>query len=148
LEALRSRGAGWSDLGADDLGDVVATSEKNRFELEGARVRARYGHSVPQRLARVEAPPPDLLFHGTSPRAWRAIADRGLVPMRRQYVHLSADVATALQVGRRKAAEPVLLRVYARVAAAAGVRFYLGNELVWLADAVPAEFVERAVEQP
>jgi putative RNA 2'-phosphotransferase len=68
--------------------------------------------------------------------------------MRRQYVHLSADVATALQVGRRKAAEPVLLLVHARAAAAAGVRFYLGNELVWLADTVPAEFVERASGQP
>jgi putative RNA 2'-phosphotransferase len=65
----------------------------------------------------------------------------GLLPMARQYIHLSVDQATAIEVGRRKARNPALLRVLAGKAYADGIRFYEGNEKVWLADAVPPEFI-------
>jgi putative RNA 2'-phosphotransferase len=62
--------------------------------------------------------------------------------MGRQYVHLSVDKATAEQVGRRKAEVPILLAVNADEAFANGIAFYLGNDLVWLADFIPAAFIE------
>jgi putative RNA 2'-phosphotransferase len=62
--------------------------------------------------------------------------------MRRQYVHLSTDEATAVQVGLRKADQPVILRISAQQASGSGVPFYPGNEQVWLADHVPAEYIE------
>lgn len=62
--------------------------------------------------------------------------------MGRQYVHLSVDIATAEQVGRRKATAPMVLRIRAEAAHGAGVRFYRGNDRVWLADAVAAAFID------
>ncbi|MFO0264450.1 MAG: RNA 2'-phosphotransferase, partial [Planctomycetota bacterium] len=44
--------------------------------------------------------------------------------------------------GKRKAKEPVLLRVRSLEASESGVAFYEGNEKVWLADAIPPEFIE------
>jgi putative RNA 2'-phosphotransferase len=64
--------------------------------------------------------------------------------MGRQYVHLSADRETASSVGLRKGASPVILVVDAATAAAAGITFYEGNDLVWLADYVPARHIEDA----
>ena len=61
--------------------------------------------------------------------------------MGRQYVHLSVDSTTAREVGRRKASQPVILRVLAGNAHVNGFRFYEGNEKVWLADHVPAKFI-------
>lgn len=143
LDALHRRGGAWRDVAVADLHAMVEASAKRRYELEGGRIRARYGHSVPGRLAGEPAPPPATLFHGTSPAAWGSIRTQGLVPMRRQYVHLSVDVATAREVGRRKDPRPVVLTVAAERAAAAGVPFYRGNDQVWLADAVPAQYLER-----
>lgn len=60
----------------------------------------------------------------------------GLPPMRRQYVHLSIDRATARAVGRRKAR--------AAVAPRAGIAFYAGNDKVRLADRVPPQFIAPA----
>ncbi len=60
----------------------------------------------------------------------------------RQNVHLSTDEATAAEVGKRKAKEPVLLRVLALEAFEKGVPFYEGNDKVWLADAIPWQFIE------
>ena len=144
LDALHSKGPAWEHLAAPDLAELIAASSKRRYELDGDRIRALYGHSVPGRLTREAAQPPEQLFHGTSPRAAGSIREQGLVPMRRQYVHLSVDVGTARQVGRRKAPEPVLFVVRAAEAAADGVPFYRGNEQVWLADAVPAQYLSVA----
>ena len=62
--------------------------------------------------------------------------------MGRQYVHLSTDKITAEQVGKRKVSEPVILHIRADEAYKAGVSFYRGNDLVWLADMIAPEFIE------
>ena len=123
---------------------MITRSVKRRYEIQGTSIRALYGHSVPARIEKVRAPPPPVLFHGTAATAVGRILREGLRPMRRQYVHLSVEVDTARQVGRRKGPEPVVLRVAAGPAAADGVAFYRGNEMVWLADAVPPAFLTRA----
>lgn len=141
LDALHSHGPAWAHLQVADLARMIEAATKRRYELDGDRIRALYGHSVPGRLAKEEGVPPDVLFHGTSPEAWALIRDGGLVPMRRQYVHLSATPDVALLVGRRKASRPLLLLVDAGGATRDGVRFYRGNDQVWLADAVPARYL-------
>jgi putative RNA 2'-phosphotransferase len=141
LAALRGRGSDWAGLTETDVAAMVESSPRRRYELAGDRIRALYGHSLPGRLVRVQATPPQVLFHGTSSHAWGAIRATGLVPMGRQYVHLSADQHLAIQVGRRKASAPVVIRVRAGEAAADGVPFYRGNEHVWLADEVPSPYL-------
>jgi putative RNA 2'-phosphotransferase len=141
LVALRERGGWWASIDRARIEETVGLSPKRRFEINGDRVRALYGHSVPGRLSRVPARPPPRLFHGTAPQTVDVVLRDGLRPMTRQYVHLSADVDTAVQVGSRKAASPVVLQVDAAGAADAGVVFYRGNDHVWLADGVPERFL-------
>ena len=141
LNALRDERREWRDLSRDDLAAMIAASAKQRYKLQGERIRAFYGHSTPEPLKRLPAEPPAILYHGTSPAAWPSIQAEGLRPMNRQFVHLSTDVETALQVDRRKAAFPLLLRIDAASAHAQGVTFSHGNQRVWLADAIPARFV-------
>jgi putative RNA 2'-phosphotransferase len=141
LVALRQEAPAWSTLSERDLLDVIADSSKQRHEMAGGRVRALYGHSLPGKLRRTAAEPPGQLFHGTSPEAAARIMESGLMPMGRQYVHLSVDRAMADAVGGRKAKSPVILTVRARDAWAVGVPFYAGNDKVWLADRVPPAFL-------
>jgi RNA:NAD 2'-phosphotransferase (TPT1/KptA family) len=60
-------------------------------------------------------------------------------------VHLSADWDTAVQVGRRKGEELVVLSVCALDAHNAGVSFFVGNASVWLAAAVPVRFISHPI---
>ncbi|MDR3510263.1 MAG: RNA 2'-phosphotransferase [Caulobacteraceae bacterium] len=142
LAALRAENSSWASLSQADLAQMIARSDKKRHELNDGRIRALYGHSTPQRLLREPAEPPSVLYHGTSPETAEQIVREGLKPMGRQYVHLSIDTATAEQVGRRKAKAPVIMRVKAEAAHVGGVPFYRGNDLVWLADAIPPAFIE------
>lgn len=141
LAALRFERPEWQDLTAADFAEVIRTSTKTRYEMADGRIRALYGHSLPGKLSRVAALPPNRLFHGTSPRALEAISRAGLQPMARQYVHLSPERADAVAVGRRKHPQPILLLVDAAAAAKSGFAFYAGNDKVWLADEVPWRFI-------
>ncbi len=144
LTALRQQGPEWGDLVRADLERMIAGAQKRRHEVSGERIRALYGHSLSVQLQRRRATPPSILFHGTAPGVAEIILRDGLRPMGRQYVHLSVDNQGALEVGRRKASHPVLLRVRALAAHQRGEVFYVGNEKVWLADFISSEFIERS----
>lgn len=120
---------------------VMELSDKQRFEIVDRKIRARYGHSVQRKVVKRMVVPPDVLYHGTAQRFLSSIMDEGLLPMKRQYVHLSADVETAVQVGRRRDGRPVVLRVDAKRARADGICFYEGNDATYLADRIPPEYL-------
>jgi putative RNA 2'-phosphotransferase len=130
----------WKDLAAEDFAEVIAASSKRRHEMADGRIRALYGQSMPGKLARTASTLPALLYHGTSAKAAEAIRQAGLQRMARQYVHLSNNRADAIEVGRRKHPQPIILVVNAMEAAKAGVAFYVGNDKVRLADRVPWKF--------
>jgi putative RNA 2'-phosphotransferase len=139
--ALRRERRELANLEEADLVHMIECSGKCRHEIDSGRIRALYGHSVPGKLKRTPASPPEVLYHGTAPESVQLIMASGLLPMGRQYVHLSVDEVTAAEVGRRKARKPTILRVLAANAQAEGTRFYEGNEKVWLADRVPPEHI-------
>ncbi|MFC4639092.1 RNA 2'-phosphotransferase [Deinococcus hohokamensis] len=120
---------------------VVATNNKQRFTLDGERIRANQGHSVPVDLDLLPVAPPPVLYHGTHPGALEAIAREGLRPMKRHHVHLSLDLETARQVGARRG-RPVILTVQAGAMHEAGHHFYRSHNGVWLTEAVPPEFLQ------
>ena len=62
--------------------------------------------------------------------------------MERQYVHLSPDTETAICVGTRHDARPVVLTIRAAEAHAAGIEFYQADDAVYLTKRVPPEFLE------
>jgi putative RNA 2'-phosphotransferase len=140
---VRSLSAPGNPVTRADVEDVVRHGSKQRYELDGERIRARYGHSVEGRVDLPVGDPPPELFHGTAPRTAAVIVQEGLRPMGRQFVHLSADEETARRVGARHGGRPVLLVVDTLAAAASGVVFRHGNEDTWLADEVPARFLRR-----
>jgi len=146
-EVMRALAAAGLADRLEQLHEVVAESDKNRFELsaDGTRIRARQGHSVAVDLDWPVTKPPEFLFHGTVERSLAAILADGLKAMKRHHVHLSPDVATAAIVGLRRG-PPVILRVDAAKMAAEGHIFRLSGNGVWLTDHVPPRYIERLSE--
>lgn len=133
----------WRDLSREQLETMVERAPKRRHEIDGDRIRALYGHSVPGRIVKTTGVPPAVLFHGTAASSVPAILTDGLCPMGRQFAHLSADRETAHAVGLRKDAAVAILVIRAAEAHAQGVRFWQGNQMVWLADYIPPAFISE-----
>ncbi|HUV84834.1 MAG TPA: RNA 2'-phosphotransferase, partial [Methanosarcinales archaeon] len=59
--------------------DIVLADNKNRYELDGSRIRARQGHSVDIDLSLEPKSPPESLYHGTVQKFIDAIMKDGLI---------------------------------------------------------------------
>ncbi|MFI0144625.1 RNA 2'-phosphotransferase [Streptomyces globisporus] len=123
-----------------ELDHVVTVYDKRRFAVDGDRIRANQGHTVAVDLDLPPAEPPAYLYHGTVARVMDAIRAEGLRPMTRHHVHLSPDRETATRVGARRG-RPLVLTVDAGAMHRAGHVFRVSANGVWLADAVPPEFL-------
>ena len=123
-----------------DLEQIIKQSDKKRHEIVGDKIRALYGHTLPQIIKKEPGIPPTILYHGTTHKALPQILQSGLKPMQRQYVHLSVDIETATSVGKRRDSNPIILKINADAAQKAGIQFFIGNEKVWLCKEMPKEF--------
>ncbi|BDI29877.1 putative RNA 2'-phosphotransferase [Capsulimonas corticalis] len=141
IAGMRTLGK-WSRVTEEQVREVVRDSDKQRYEIVGEKIRARYGHSVAEAVSYEPIAPPEILYHGTARRVVDAIRAEGLRPMNRQYVHLSSEIEQARIVGARHDARPVILTVRAGEAHAQGVRFYNPEPRLYLADLVTPEFID------
>ena len=123
-----------------DIDALLALPGRKRFESVGRRIRALYGHTAIHPTY-TPAIPPDVLYHGTAPENLDAIRREGLQPVQRQYVHLAATPETARQIALRHTDAPVILRVDAASAHAAGVTFYHPEENIYLCEVIPAALI-------
>ena len=142
LDALH-RTEKWSNICEADLNEMIEKAEKKRHELAGGKIRAFYGHSIPMKILKEEKVPPNVLYHGTARRFLESINENGLLPQSRQYVHLSQDIETAENVGMRHDDKPCVLIINAQMAWKDGIKFYFGNEKVWLADTIPGRYIRK-----
>jgi putative RNA 2'-phosphotransferase len=133
---------GWGFLREDHLREVAYDGP---FELSEGRIRSR----EPQRLAgffqEAQAPgqgePPAILYAAVRRKAYPVILEHGLTAPEGSRVILAASREFALKVGLRRDTEPVMIEVRAAEAAEAGVSFQRAGELLYVAEAVPREFV-------
>lgn len=126
------------------LQHIVETNPKKRFAFSEDQqlIRASQGHSVAIDLGYTSQQPPEFLFHGTAEKSVSSILENGLEKRSRQHVHLSIDIETATKVGQRHG-KPLILKVQADRMFKDGFAFFLSDNGVWLADVVPAEYIEK-----
>jgi putative RNA 2'-phosphotransferase len=125
-----------------ELDRIVREDDKQRFAFDasGTRLRASQGHSLAVTLDYPSLPPPPLLYHGTVARSIDAIREQGLQALERQFVHLSADIATAKNVGKRRG-KPIVLTIDSTAMADEHFAFHLSANGVWLTREVPPRFI-------
>ncbi|MEG0870022.1 MAG: RNA 2'-phosphotransferase [Hafnia sp.] len=124
---------------------IVADDAKGRYGLseDGVRIRCVQGHSSTSvKIKHTTKIPPPVLYHGTASRFYEAIMKKGLLPGKRQHVHLSTESSTAIEVGKRHG-EPVVLQIDTRAMVNKGYSFFLADNGIWLIESVPAQFIQR-----
>lgn len=129
------------------LEKIVDTDAKRRysFNTDKTKIRANQGHSIPVDVELRKMCPPDILWHGTGAKYVSSIDEEGLISKSRLYVHLSGDIETAIQVGRRHG-KPVVYQVDTRKMHEAGYIFYQSVNGVWLTERVPARFLHKYIQ--
>lgn len=131
------------DLNKSILDFIVSNNAKKRFSYntDSSKIRASQGHSVKVSLGYEAKEPPLKLYHGTGIHSVESILKTGLESRKRQHVHLSNDIDTALKVGQRHG-KPFIFEISAREMSLEGHDFFLSQNNVWLTDSVPPHFIK------
>ena len=139
LSGLKSKN---HEISFDQLKQLVASNDKQRYSFneDQTRIRANQGHSLNLDLQLEAQEPPEMLYHGTATRFLDSINEKGLIKGSRHHVHLSSNESTAQQVGSRHG-KPVVLKIASGEMYKDGYVFYCSENLVWLTDKVPTEFI-------
>lgn len=131
------------EFSKDTLETIVKTDKKQRYSFSQDRtlIRANQGHSIPVDVELEKKEPPKVLYHGTGIKSVKAIQEQGLLPIERLYVHLSTDVETATNVGKRHGT-PVIFKVNAEQMQKDSYDFFQSVNGVWLTKEVPVKYLE------
>ena len=131
------------EFNKDTLETIVKTDKKQRysFSQDKTLIRANQGHSIPVDVESEKKEPPKVLYHGTGSKFVKSIQEQGLLPMERLYVHLSSDVETATNVGKRHGT-PVVFQVNTEQMQKDGYDFFQSVNGVWLTKEVPTKYLE------
>ena len=131
-------------LTKESLEQIVAEDKKQRYSFNEDKtlIRANQGHSIPVDVELPETEPPEILYHGTAEKFEADIDRMGLIPKSRLYVHLSGDIDTAINVGKRHG-KPVIYEVSSGKTHRDGIVFYRSVNGVWLTKSVPVEYLKK-----
>lgn len=138
LQALREEQE-WRFLGRGHLNELLHAGYREEFEIMGDRIRCKNPKAglAPEPVVS----PPPRLYCAVRPRAHPVVLERGLRPVRGQWLILARTKELAIKIGKRKDQKPVLLEVRAQEAAQRGVRFHCFLLDLFLVEELPADLL-------
>lgn len=127
----------------DEIKEIVITNNKQRFEYNNTKtkIRARQGHSIDVMVDLTEVTDCEVLYHGTSSRFIKRILEEGLKKQSRNYVHLSYDIKTASDVGKRHGGDLCIIKIDAKQMINDGNKIYISNNGVYLTEYVNPKYM-------
>ena len=119
---------------------LIESDIKRRYEAEGSRIRARYGHSVNVDL---DYPGNEFayLYYGVSLEEVDMLLENGITPLRQRYVHLSTSYRKAHEAASVHTDNPIVIEVDAESAQQDGLFFMNVNDDIVLTDEVPPDYL-------
>ena len=126
---------GWRSFRQASINEMMISLPNPPFEIRENRIRAKERERIPKRMA-VENYP-KILFTCIRQKAVFSVLDKGIHPMGRNHVILSAHRKMALRIGRRIDASPTLLTVHVQSAMQEGTLFLQAGKDLFLARSIP-----------
>lgn len=120
---------------------LVESDTKDRYQILGSHIRARYGHSVDIDL---DFPENDMeaVYYGASQEEADIILESGIKPVQQRYVHLSTSYEKAEEAASIHTENPVIFKVDAFAAMNDGVDMMIVNQYIVLSEEIPPHYLE------
>lgn len=121
--------------------EIVESDDKGRYAIEGSRIWATQGHSIPVVVRHERLTEAGIIFHGTKQKHLDSIKRTGLIAGDRLHVHLSADIETATAVAERRKGSSVILKIDGNRLLADGHEILRSSNGVLLSGSIPWEYI-------
>ena len=140
-DAIKKRRIDFHWLREKHIRAIAKTDEKGRYQLEGEKIRATYAHTIDIDLS--DLPPADRneLYYPVTEEEAEIVLEQGLYPIDRNKVHLSGSVEKAVEAGKIRTDNPVILKIDAAKAIKDGVKILKAGNEVYIADEIDAQYL-------
>ncbi len=122
---------------------IIETDNKGRYEFRDGKIRATYAHSFEVRLDLPAGGTPDQLYYPTTAEEVDIVLETGLKPSDRKMVHLSKGIGDAVNAGRVRTPDPVIIEVDSRAASSDGIIIQKAGRTVYLTTEIPPKYLTR-----
>jgi putative RNA 2'-phosphotransferase len=143
VNALQSKQRRYHWVRPHHIVAIIETDSKGRYEYRDGMIRATYAHSFQVDLDLPSGGTPDKLYYPTTKEEVDIVLEVGLKPSDRKMVHLSRGIGDAVNAGRVRTPEPIILEVDSRGATEDGIVIQKAGRTVFLTTDVPPKYLTR-----
>ena len=147
IEAIGIGRSGFNWLRIHHIEALVETDQRGRYQIDGGMIRATYGHTIDVNPDDLPLADIDEFFYPVTEEEVDIILEGGLSPTDRRKVHLSGSLEKALEAGRVRTENPLILKIDGKKAKKDGLKIYQAGTDVYLTDAVDAKYISKAKDK-
>ena len=146
VEAIGISRSGFHWLRNHHIDAIALTDPKGRYQIDGGMVRATYGHTIDVNLDDLPLADIDEFFYPVTEEEIDIILEGGLNPIDRKNVHLSGSIEKALEAGRVRTEEPLIIKIDGTKAKKDGIKIYHAGKDVYITDRIDAKYISKVDE--
>ena len=146
IEEIGTSRSGFNWLRSHHIEALVTTDQRGRYQIDGGMVRATYGHTIDVNLDDLPPAEIDEFFYPVTEEEAEIILEGGLRPTDRKKVHLSGSIEKAIEAGRVRTEEPLILKIDGKKAKKDGIMIYHAGKNVYVTDGIDAKYLSQVKE--
>jgi putative RNA 2'-phosphotransferase len=146
IEAIGTSRSGFKWLRVHHIEAIVITDQRGRYQIDGGMMRATYGHSIDVILDDLPLAENDKFYYPVTEEEADMIIERGLHPVDRKNVHLSGSIEKAIEAGKVRTDEPLILCIDGVKARENNIKIYQAGKDVYITDSIDAKFISKVDE--
>lgn len=146
VEALGISRSGFDWLRVHHIEALAKTDPRGRYQIDGGMIRATYGHTIDVNLDDLPIAELDEFFYPVTEEEADIIVEGGLHPTDRRKVHLSGSIEKAIEAGRVRTEEPLILKIDGVKARKDGINIYHAGKDVYVSDEIDAKYLSKLDE--
>jgi putative RNA 2'-phosphotransferase len=146
VEAIGVGRSGFHWLRNTHIEAIALTDPKERYQIDGGMIRATYGHTIDVSLDDLPPADNDEFFYPVTEEEIDIILENGLNPIDRKHVHLSGNIEKAIEAGKVRTEEPLILRIDGAKAVKEGIKIYRAGKDVYVTDHIDAKYISKVDE--
>ncbi len=144
LESIGTSRSGFDWLRAHHIEALVKTDPRGRYQIDGGMIRATYGHTFDIDLSDLPLAEIDEFYYPVTEEEADIILEGGLYPTDRTKVHLSGSIEKAIEAGKVRTEDPLILKIDGKKARKDAVNIYHAGKDVYVSDGIDAKYISKA----
>jgi len=147
IDAIGTSRSGFTWLRPSHISALVETDPRERYQIDGGMIRAKYGHSINVDLSDLPISDVNEFYYPVTEEESDIVIESGIRPIDRKKVHLSTTIQKAIEAGRVRTEVPMILRIDGVKAREDGVEIYQATEDVCVTEYIEAKYISMVDEK-